>query len=106
MQVLRDRETAETQQSPPAGAAVEVAEWRRSLWGYVARLPDGQRQALVLRFSEHLQYDEVAEALEIPLGTVKSRLFHALASLRQMMADDQFANKLPDFPQEDMPRAM
>src|SRR5689334_8240830 len=38
--------------SAPADHSLEAAEWRRSLWAQVARLPDGQRQALVLRFSE------------------------------------------------------
>jgi len=54
----------------------------------VARLPDGQRQALVLRFSEHLSYEEVAKALGCPLGTVKSRIFNGLQSLKSMLSAD------------------
>ena len=43
----------------------------------MASLPDGQREVLVLRFSEQLSYDEIAEVMQSPLGTVKSRLARA-----------------------------
>jgi len=52
----------------------------------VAGLPDGQREVLLLRFVEDLSLLEIAAALDIPTGTVKSRLHHALAALR---ASDQ-----------------
>jgi RNA polymerase sigma-70 factor (ECF subfamily) len=74
---------------PPADAALEAAEWRRSLWAHVAELPDGQRQALVLRFSEGLRYEEIATVLGCPVGTVKSRIFHGLVSLRRMFPADE-----------------
>ncbi len=48
----------------------------------VARLPPGQREVLLLHFGDGLALAEVAVALEIPLGTVKSRLGLALAALR------------------------
>jgi RNA polymerase sigma-70 factor (ECF subfamily) len=86
LRVLWNRESAAPPPTyPPAEATLEAEEWKRSLWAYVARLPDGQRQALVLRFSEHLRYDEIAEALSCPLGTVKSRIFNGLAALRAML---------------------
>jgi RNA polymerase sigma-70 factor (ECF subfamily) len=73
---------------PAADAAVAAADWGRSLWATVAHLPDGQRQALVLRFSEHLAYDEIALALGCPLGTVKSRIFNGLQSLKAVLSAD------------------
>lgn len=48
----------------------------------LAGLPDEQREVLLLRFVDGLSLNEIAEAMEIPLGTVKSRLHNALASLR------------------------
>lgn len=45
-------------------------------------LPDGQRDVLLLRFVDDLSLGQIAEALDIPVGTVKSRLHHALATLR------------------------
>ncbi len=72
--------------APSAETPIEVAEWKASLWSFVARLPDGQRQALVLRFSEHLTYEEIATSMNCPLGTVKSRIFNGLTSLREALA--------------------
>jgi RNA polymerase sigma-70 factor (ECF subfamily) len=43
------------------------------------------RQILLLRFSEDLSYDEIADILEASLGTVKSRLNRARAELRKLM---------------------
>lgn len=47
-------------------------------------LPQDQRTIVVLRDIERLSYREVAEALEIPLGTVESRLFRARQELRNL----------------------
>jgi RNA polymerase sigma-70 factor (ECF subfamily) len=47
------------------------------------RLPEDHREALLLRFVDGLSLGEVAAALEIPLGTVKSRLHNGLEKLRQ-----------------------
>ena len=58
------------------------------LMGQVALLPDAQRETLVLRFSEKLRYEEIAEVLDCPLGTVKSRIFNGLATLRTLLADE------------------
>ena len=49
----------------------------------LTRLPEAQREVLLLRFVDGLNLDEIAVALEIPTGTVKSRLHHALAALRK-----------------------
>jgi RNA polymerase sigma-70 factor, ECF subfamily len=48
----------------------------------LARLPPEQRDVVQLRFALDFQLDEIAAALAIPLGTVKSRLHHALRALR------------------------
>jgi len=107
LQVLWDNEPTQPRTTPAAETAVEVTEWKNSLWARVAKLPDGQRQALVLRFSEQLRYDEIAEALDCPLGTVKSRIFHGLLALRQVMeAEGEDARQLPEHPYEDISRAI
>ncbi len=107
LQVLCDREPDSPRTVPAAETAIEVAEWKSSLWAHVAKLPDGQRQALVLRFSEGLRYEEIAESLECPLGTVKSRIFHGLLALRRMLDDkDETARQLPAHPDEDITRAI
>ncbi len=85
LQVLWGNQPSQEPSAPAAEARIEVEEWKASLWGEVARLPDGQRHALVLRFSEHLAYEEIAEVLNCPLGTVKSRIHHGLATLKERL---------------------
>ena len=48
----------------------------------LATLPPGQREALTLRFVDGMSLDEIAQALGIPEGTVKSRLHGGIANLR------------------------
>ena len=54
----------------------------------VRRLPARQRAAVVLRYELQLTDAEIAETLDVPLGTVKSTLHRAIAQLRQEMTDD------------------
>lgn len=49
----------------------------------LATLPDHQREAVVLRYYQNLSHAEIAEALNIPVGTVKSRLSLSLSRLRE-----------------------
>jgi RNA polymerase sigma-70 factor, ECF subfamily len=51
----------------------------------LARIDDDHRVVLVLRDIEGMSYAEIAEALEVELGTVKSRLSRARAQLREVM---------------------
>jgi RNA polymerase sigma-70 factor (ECF subfamily) len=48
----------------------------------LALLPPERREVLTLRFVDDLSLEEIAVALDIPLGTVKSRLHHAIKQLR------------------------
>jgi RNA polymerase sigma-70 factor (sigma-E family) len=52
------------------------------------RLPDGQRQAIALHYLADLPIEQVAEALDISLGTVKSRLSRGRAALAGLLDDD------------------
>ncbi len=107
LQVLWDDGSRTDRAQPAADTRVQVTEWKDGLWGWVERLPDGQRHALVLRFSEGLRYDQIAEVLECPLGTVKSRIFHGLAALRRMLDnDEENLCEFPEFPQEDISHAV
>jgi RNA polymerase sigma-70 factor (ECF subfamily) len=56
---------------------------RASLGAVVQELGDAHREVLLLRFVDGFSLDEIAAAVSIPLGTVKSRLHHALAALRR-----------------------
>lgn len=56
----------------------------------LAGLPPERREVLTLRFVDGLALDEIATALGIPLGTVKSRLHHAIRMLREHPAGKEF----------------
>ena len=57
-------------------------ERRRAVLETIATLPPSQREVVTMRFYGELSLDEIAAATGVPLGTVKSRLHRALASLR------------------------
>jgi RNA polymerase sigma-70 factor (ECF subfamily) len=53
----------------------------------IDELPEKYREAIILRHAADLSYDEIAEALELPLGTVKTRIFRARDALRRSLGD-------------------
>jgi RNA polymerase sigma-70 factor (ECF subfamily) len=53
--------------------------------GAIEALPDGEREALLLFAWEDLSYQSVAEALQLPIGTVRSRLNRARTQLRELL---------------------
>jgi RNA polymerase sigma-70 factor (ECF subfamily) len=55
----------------------------------VNRLPEYQRAMIVMYHVDLLTYEEIAEALDLPIGTVKSRLNRARLSLRDLLIKDQ-----------------
>jgi RNA polymerase sigma-70 factor (ECF subfamily) len=52
---------------------------------HLADLPAGERDALLLYAWEDLSYDEIATALDVPVGTVRSRLNRARTRLRELV---------------------
>lgn len=52
------------------------------------QLPELQRQALILYSEENLSYAEIAEVMDVNIGTVKSRLYHAKQNLRRLLHPD------------------
>jgi RNA polymerase sigma-70 factor (ECF subfamily) len=53
----------------------------------LSRLDDDQRRILALRFFTDLKLEEIATLMDLPLGTVKSRLHRTLLALREMLAE-------------------
>ncbi|MBN1765200.1 MAG: RNA polymerase sigma factor [Sedimentisphaerales bacterium] len=66
----------------PAHISIDITESRRELSEALAILPGDQREVLLMRFVDDMSLDEIGTALEIPTGTVKSRLHRALKTLR------------------------
>jgi RNA polymerase sigma-70 factor (ECF subfamily) len=77
--------------SPAADPAVlaERNEQADRLWEAILRLSDGHREIIVLSHFDGLSYKEMAVALEIPLGTVMSRLHAARKQLRARLAGEE-----------------
>ena len=67
-------------------ADVTAQAMRPLLEGALAALPAGDRDVLLLIAWEQLTYKEVAQALAIPVGTVRSRLNRARTKVRQILA--------------------
>jgi RNA polymerase sigma-70 factor (ECF subfamily) len=68
-------------------AAVSARAARQPLAAALARLPAGQRDALLLVAWSELSYAQAAEALGVPVGTVRSRLNRARGRLRRALRD-------------------
>lgn len=71
----------------PEGDARD-AQLRRTIFAALDQLTQNQREILVLRDYQDLAYSEIAETLEIPIGTVMSRLHGARKRLRQVLGGD------------------
>ena len=81
MTVLR----AEPTESDRASELADRDQLERGL----RRLTDAQRSILVMNFYLGLSPNETADALEIPIGTAKSRLYYAIQALRAALAADE-----------------
>lgn len=79
-------------ESTVSGGSTDEDAWlrdqRRTVQAALAQLPPDQRQALELAYYGGLSQSELAEKLGVPLGTVKSRMFTALARLRDLLGDE------------------
>jgi len=90
-------EGAEGVLATPLGVDPQETVLRRELAGRItealAALPEAHRTILVLRELEGLSYEELAERLGIPRGTVMSRLFHARKKMQALLAE--YAGRTP-----------
>jgi RNA polymerase sigma-70 factor (ECF subfamily) len=68
----------------------ERSEWRTEIENVVKRLPAPYRELILLRHSQDLSYDEIAEVTGLPLGTVKNRLFRAREMMREIFVERGF----------------
>ena len=71
-----------SESAPEPSVDVESPSDPADLATVLASLGEGHREVVLLRFVDDFSLEEIARALDIPVGTVKSRLHHALAQLR------------------------
>ena len=72
-------------QGPDPASAFAAGERSRQIAEAVARLPLELREVLILREYEAMNYEAIAAIVEIPLGTVRSRLARARETLRRSL---------------------
>jgi RNA polymerase sigma-70 factor (ECF subfamily) len=70
---------------PRPDAALERRELETALGRAIAELPEDRRIVVVLRDIEGLSYEEIAQVLELELGTVRSRLHRARTELKEKL---------------------
>ncbi|WP_018157866.1 RNA polymerase sigma factor [Demetria terragena] len=76
---------AEPEVGPPADADLEIAEEHREVLQALKHLPDRQREVLVLRYWSELSEAEIADAMGVSKGTVKSQASRAMKALQQQL---------------------
>ncbi|MFL9653184.1 SigE family RNA polymerase sigma factor [Streptomyces sp. PB17] len=80
---LNEYPTEELPETPGDMDAMRGTELRTVLWQALARLPELQRTMLVLRYYEGRTDPEIADILDISVGTVKSSIWRSLRRLRE-----------------------
>ena len=73
--------------APTPQEAAERSELRRQIEEGLGRLPEEYRQVLILREMQQLSYEEIATALCLGLGTVKSRISRGRKRLRKILLE-------------------
>jgi RNA polymerase sigma-70 factor (ECF subfamily) len=74
----------------PLGAArIEHLERRQKVSSALGRLPREQREAIELAFYQGMTHTQIAEHLDTPLGTIKSRVLLGMRKLRELLADER-----------------
>ncbi len=85
---------------PPPEAQLARCDRARLVHAALAELAVDYRQVVVLRELEGCRYEEIAQILELPIGTVRSRLFRARLQLRDhlapMLSDEETADHQGD----------
>ncbi len=71
------------------GHAMEQAEQRRRIRQALARLSPEHRAVLVMKDMEGQKYETMAEVLDVPIGTIRSRLHRARLELRELLEKDE-----------------
>jgi len=72
-------------QMPHAGHRIEGTEQEQKLHRAIQKLPEAQRQVLMLRYYSNLKFVEIAELLGCPLNTALGRMHKAMLKLKQLM---------------------
>ena len=90
MNAIRDRNRRREdgiENEAAAGSQPSTIESRLAVDQFLQKLPEDQRVVFVLKHDQDLKYEEIANVLDIPVGTVKSRMHVAVKSLRKILEE-------------------
>ena len=82
---LREKLAEENRRAEPIQADAPYTGASDDLQAALSQLSEAHREVVVLGMLQDLPYTEVSEILGVPVGTVKSRMFHALRTLRRIL---------------------
>jgi RNA polymerase sigma-70 factor (ECF subfamily) len=82
-------EPADPSDTTQPGRALEMAEDEKIIQQALNRLSPEHRTVLVLKDMEGRKYEDMAEVLEVPIGTIRSRLHRARLELRDILLQDE-----------------
>lgn len=77
--------------APSSEAALLETERHEQLWTAVQKLKEKHRIPILLRYSQDMKPGEIAEVLDVPVGTIHSRLHHAHKQLRGLLVSEEVA---------------
>jgi RNA polymerase sigma-70 factor, ECF subfamily len=88
-------DTTEPTVGASAAGALLAGEERQQLWTAVAALPSGERTAIVLYYRDDMAVRDIAIALGVSVGTIKTLLFRGRRHLRARLAASHLTEGLP-----------
>ncbi len=74
---------------PSSEAALLETERQQQLWNAVQQLKEKHRLPILLRYSQGMKPAEIADVLDVPVGTIHSRLHHAHKQLRGLLVSEE-----------------
>ena len=85
---LDSRHTNSAQATAPTPEeSIINAQQRAQIERYIATLPEDYRQLFIMRFVEEYTYEEIAETLQMKLGTVKTRIFRVRSMMCKLITE-------------------
>jgi RNA polymerase sigma-70 factor (ECF subfamily) len=76
---------AESERPRPETSVADPEFSREEVRALLDRLPEEQREVFLLREFQGLNYDQIAEITQRPIGTLKSQMFHAVQKLKKIV---------------------
>ena len=86
-------DVADSSKDADTASSYEVLDERRRVRRALSDLPDNQKTVVVMKVYQEMTFDEIADVLQEPVSTVKSRLYKALNSLGGIMRQQSFIEK-------------